>query len=212
MTSDGGGILLKEVDDRFRFLERFAACFTDHRDPDLIEHPLLDLLKQRIFGLCLGYEDLIDHDRLRHDALFAVLVGKADPTGTTRSGRDHGKPLAGKSTLNRLELTPVGADADSRYQKITAKLHDVQQFFVEAFLCQHAAPPERIVLDIDATDDPLHGQQLGKFFHGDYDSYCYLPLYVFCGDHPLLSLLRPSDIDEALGTVKPRAGSGLPFF
>lgn len=202
ITSDGGGILLKEVDDRFQFLERFAACFTDHRDPDLIEHPLVDLLKQRIFGLCLGYEDLIDHDRLRHDALFAVLVGKADPTGATRSGRDSGKPLAGKSTLNRLELTPAGADADSRYQKITANLHDVQQFLVEAFVCQHVAPPERIVLDIDATDDPLHGHQLGKFFHGYYDNYCYLPLYVFCGDHPLLALLRPSDIDEALGAVK----------
>lgn len=202
VTSDGGGMLLKEVDDRFQFLARFAACFRDHRDPELLEHPLVDLLKQRIFGLCLGYEDLIDHDRLRHDALFAVLVGKADPTGTSRSGRDQGKPLAGKSTLNRLELTPAGADADSRYQKITAKLHDVQQFFVEAFLAQHASPPERIVLDVDATDDPLHGHQLGKFFHGYYDSYCYLPLYVFCGDHPLLALLRPSDIDEALGTVK----------
>lgn len=202
VTSDGGGILLKEVDDRFRFLEQFAACFTDHRDPDLIEHPLVDLLKQRVFGLCLGYEDLIDHDTLRHDALFAVLVGKADPTGQTRSGRDHGKALAGKSTLNRLELTPVGANADSRYQKITANLAGIQQFFVEAFLCQHATPPERIVLDVDATDDPLHGHQLGKFFHGYYDHYCYLPLYVFCGDHPLLALLRPSDIDEALGTVK----------
>lgn len=202
VTSDGGGILLKEVDDRFQFLSRFAACFTDHRDPDLIEHPLVDLLKQRVFGLCLGYEDLIDHDTLRHDALFAVLVGKADPTGQTRSPRDQGKSLAGKSTLNRLELTPVGADADSRYKKITANLHGVQQFFVEAFLAQHATPPERIVLDVDATDDPLHGHQLGKFFHGYYDNYCYLPLYVFCGDHPLLALLRPSDIDEALGTVK----------
>lgn len=202
VTTDGGGVLLKEVDDRFLFLARFAACFTDHRDPELIEHPLVDLLKQRIFGWCLGYEDLIDHDRLRHDALFAVLAGKSDPTGTTRRGRDAGKPLAGKSTLNRLELTPVGADADSRYQKIAANLHGVQQFFVEAFLSQHQAPPERIVLDVDATDDPLHGRQLGKFFHGYYDSDCYLPLYVFCGDHPLLALLRPSDIDEALGTVK----------
>lgn len=202
VTSDGGGILLKEVDDRFQFLSRFAACFTDHRDPELIEHPVVDLLKQRVFGLCLGYEDLIDHDTLRHDALLAVIVGKPDPTGQTRSRRDQGKSLAGKSTLNRLELTPVGADADSRYKKITANLHGIQQFFVEAFLRQHATPPERIVLDVDATDDPLHGHQLGKFFHGYYDNYCYLPLYVFCGDHPLLALLRPSDIDEALGTLK----------
>lgn len=202
VTSDAGGVLLKEVDDRFRFLERFAKCFTDHRDPELIEHPLVDLIKQRVFGLCLGYEDLNDHDTLRYDALLAVLVGKADPTGATRSGGDQGKPLAGKSTLNRLELTPAGADAGSRYKKITANLHAVQDFFVEAFLAQHDSPPERIVMDIDATDDPLHGHQLGRFFHGYYDSYCYLPLYVFCGDHPLLALLRPSDIDEALGTVK----------
>jgi transposase len=133
---------------------------------------------------------------------LAVIVGKADPTGATRSGRDQGKGLAGKSTLNRLELTPAGADANSRYKKITANLHAVQQFFVEAFLAQHDSPPERIVLDLDAADDPLHGHQLGKLFHGYYDCYCYLPLYVFCGDHPLLALLRPADIDEALGTVK----------
>jgi hypothetical protein len=202
VTSDGGGLLLKEVEEGFGFVARFASCFTDHRDPELIEHPLVDLLKQRIFGLCLGYEDLLDHDQLRHDALLAVLVGKDDPEGLARSGRNCGKALAGKSTLNRLELTPVGADAGSRYQKITANLHAAQQFFVEVFLAQHAAPPKRIVLDVDATDDPLHGHQLGRFFHGYYDSYCYLPLYVFCGDHPLLALLRPADIDEAAGTVK----------
>lgn len=202
VTSDGGGLLLKEVEDRFRFIERFAGCFTDYRDPDLLEHPLVDLLKQRIFGLCLGYEDLLDHDTLRHDALLAVLVGKDDPEGRLRSGRDRGKPLAGKSTLNRLELTPCGADADSRYKKIAANLHAVQNFFVEAFLAQHATPPARIVLDVDATDDPLHGHQLGRFFHGYYDAYCYLPLCVFCGDHPLLALLRPADIDGAAGTVK----------
>jgi hypothetical protein len=202
VTSDGGGLLLKEVEDRFRFVERFAGCFTDHRDPELIEHPLVDRLKQRIFGLCLGDEDLLDHDTLRHDALLAVLVGKDDPEGLSRSGRNCGKALAGKSTLNRLELTPVGAAADSRYQKITAHLHDIQQFFVDAFLAQHATPPARIVLDVDATDDPLHGHQLGRLFHGYYDAYCYLPLYVFCGDHPLLALLRPADIDEAAGTVK----------
>lgn len=131
-----------------------------------------------------------------------MLVGKDDPEGRERAGRDRGKALAGKSTLNRLELTPVGATADSRYQKITANRRQVQEFFVAAFLAQHAAPPARIVLDVDATDDPVHGHQLGRFFHGYYDAYCYLPLYVFCGDHPLLALLRPADIDEAAGTVK----------
>ena len=203
VSSDGGGLLLREVNDRFRFIEQFAHCFTDHRDAECIEHPLPDLLKQRVFGLCLGYEDLIDHDTLRHDPLLAVLIGKADPEGADRKNpRDCGKALAGKSTLNRLELTPVGADADSRYKKIPANLHAVQQFFVEAFLSQHPTPPQRIVLDLDATDDPVHGDQLGKFFHGYYNEYCFLPLYCFCGDHPLLALLRPADIDGAAGATK----------
>lgn len=203
VSSDGGGLLLREVDDRFRFIDQFAACFTDHRDAEAIEHPLVDLLKQRVFGLCLGYEDLIDHDRLRNDPLLAVLVGKADPTGAGRKNpRDAGKALAGKSTLNRLELTPVGADATSRYKKISANLRAVQDFLVDAFLAQHILPPERIVLDFDATDDPVHGDQLGKFFHGYYDEYCFLPLYCFCGDHPLLALLRPSSVEEATGATK----------
>lgn len=203
VTSDGGAILLREIEDRFRLVEKFAECFTDHRDPERIEHPLVDLLKQRLFGLCLGYEDLNDHDWLRHDALLAVIVGKEDPEGNEReSARDRGKALAGKSTLNRLELTPVGADADDRYKKISADIRAIHNFLVDAFLIQHARPPKRIVLDIDATDDPIHGDQLGKFFHGYYKGYCFLPLYVFCGDHPLLALLRPADIDAAAGSVK----------
>jgi hypothetical protein len=203
VTSDGGGILLREIEERFRLVEKFAACFTDHRDPERIEHPLVDLLKQRLFGLCLGYEDLNDHDWLRHDALLAVIVGKEDPEGNDReSARDRGKALAGKSTLNRLELTPVGADAGGRYKKISANIRATHNFLVEAFLNQHASPPKRIVLDLDATDDPIHGDQLGRFFHGYYKGYCFLPLYIFCGDHPLLALLRPSDIDAYAGSVK----------
>jgi Transposase DDE domain group 1 len=203
VTSDAGGILLREVEDRFGFIEKFASCFTDHRDPECIEHPLVDLFKQRIFALCLGYEDLNDHDWLRHDALLATLVGKTDPEGNDRQNlRDRGKALAGKSTLNRLELTPVGATAKHRYKKIAANLHEVHQFFVDAFLVQHTTPPQRIVLDLDATDDPVHGHQLGRFFHGYYDHYCFLPLYIFCGDHPLLALLRPANIDVAIGAVK----------
>jgi hypothetical protein len=202
ITSDGGALLLREVEAKFHFVERFANCFTDHRDPDLVEHPLADLLKQRIFGLCLGYEDLNDHDRLRHDPLLAVAVGKTDPLGNDRlRPEDRGKALAGKSTLNRLELTPVGADADSRYKKTVAHLSQIEAFLVEAFLCQFAAPPPRIVLDLDATDDPVHGQQLGRFFHGYYGHYCYLPLYIFCGDHPLAAILRPSDIDASAGCL-----------
>jgi Transposase DDE domain group 1 len=203
VSSDGGGILLREVDERFGFVAKFAGCFTDYRDPEKIEHSLVDLLKQRLFGLCLGYEDLVDHDWLRHDALLAAIVGKADPEGNDRpSRRDRGKALAGKSTLNRLELTPVGADAGDRYKKVTADVHQIHNFFVDAFLLQHAVPPERIVLDLDATDDPVHGQQLGRFFHGYYKNYCFLPLYIFCQDHPLLALLRPSDIDACAGAQK----------
>jgi hypothetical protein len=204
VTSDGGGLLLREVEARFNFIAQFArACFIDYRDPELIEHPLQDLLKQRIFALCLGYEDLNDHEQLRYDPLLAVLVGKKDPEGENRSRpRDKGKALAGKSTLNRLELTPVRANGHSRYKKIVARLDAMQSFFVDAFLQQHAIPPARIVLDVDATDMPLHGHQLGRFFHGYYDEYCYLPLYIFCDDHPLLALLRPANIDTSTGLLK----------
>jgi len=203
VTSDAGGLLLREVEAKFHFVEQFASCFTDHRDPDLIEHPLAELLKQRLFALCLGYEDLNDHDRLRHDPLLAVLVGKRDPEGRDRlRAKDRGKALAGKSTLNRLELTPVRANAGSRYKKIVARLDAMQRFLVDAFLQQQATPPQRIVLDLDATDTPLHGHQLGRFFHGYYDCYCYLPLYIFCGDHPLLALLRPADLDASTGALK----------
>ncbi len=203
VTSDGGGILLRQIEERFGFIERFATCFSDHRNPERIEHPLTDLLKQRLFGLCLGYEDLNDHDWLRHDAMLAVLIGKEDPEGhDRRQRRDRGKALAGKSTLNRLELTPVGSNGGHRYKKIVAHLHRIHAFLVEAFLLQHSTAPERIVLDLDATDDPIHGHQLGRFFHGYYDEYCFLPLYVFCDDHPLLALLRPSNIDVAAGALK----------
>lgn len=203
VTSDAGGLLLRELEAKFHFIDQFSCCFTDHRDPDRVEHTLPELLKQRIFGLCLGYEDLNDHDQLRHDPLLAVLAGKNDPPGDNRvRSRDQGKALAGKSTLNRLELTPVRANSHSRYKKIVAHLDAMQRFFVEAFVRQYVVPPARIVLDLDTTDFALHGHQLGRFFHGYYDSYCYLPLYIFCGDHPLLALLRPADVDSSAGTLK----------
>src|SRR5450432_4215299 len=147
VTSDAGGLLLREIEAKFKFVERLAECFTDHRDPELIEHPLVDLLKQRVFGLCLGYEDLNDHDQLRHDPLLAVLVGKTDPLGERRVlPADRGKALAGKSTLNRLELTAVGAHADSRYKKIVAHMSRVEDYLVEMYIRQQATPPARIVL------------------------------------------------------------------
>jgi hypothetical protein len=203
ITSDAGGLLLREVEAQTGILRRFAACFTDHRDPDQVEHSVYDLLAQRVFALALGYEDLNDHDALRHDPLLAILVGKSDPAGRNRRcPRDRGKALAGKSTLNRLELTPVGAGVKSRYKKIVARHRDIESFFVETFLSLHRAPPKEIVLDLDATDDPIHGHQAGRFFHGYYDSYCYLPLYIFCGEHLLCAKLRPSNIDGAAGSVK----------
>lgn len=203
VTSDAGGLLLREVEAKFGFIERFAQCFTDHRAPDAVEHTLVELLKQRVFGLCLGYEDLNDHDRLRHDPLLAVLAGKKDPEGKGRlRARDRGKALAGKSTLNRLELTAVGADAGSRYKKIVGHLAAMQSFLVDAFILQEPTTPSVLILDLDATDAVIHGHQLGRFFHGYYDAYCYLPLYIFCGDHPLLALLRPSNIDACTGALR----------
>ena len=167
ITSDGGALLLRKAEQLTSVIGLFAACFTDHRNPDLIEHTLGELVAQRVYALALGYEDLNDHDDLRRDPLLAAVVGKTDPTGQTRQRRrDRGKPLAGKSTLNRLELTPIAADEDSRYKKIACHTHDVERLFVTPFLQAYARPPERIVLDLDATDDPIHGHQLGRFFHG----------------------------------------------
>jgi Transposase DDE domain group 1 len=203
ITSDGGALLLKKVEQLTGIIRQFAACFTDHRDPGLIEHTVEELVAQRVYALALGYEDLNDHDDLRRDPLLATVVGKLDPTGQTRQRRrDRGKALAGKSTLNRLELTPVGAGEDSRYKKITCNLHAVEELLVTLFLQAQDRPPDRIVLDLDATDDPIHGHQLGRFFHGYYKNYCYLPLYIFCGDHLLCARLRPSDIDASAGALK----------
>jgi len=203
ISSDAGGLLLKQTGQATGIINQFAGCFTDHRDPDLIEHEAEHLIAQRIYALALGYEDLNDHDELRNDPLLALLVGKKDPTGKDRiRKRDRGKALAGKSTLNRLELTPIRADKHSRYKKITVNKHQVDAFFTNVFLQSYDKPPSTIVLDLDATDDPIHGRQLGRFFHGYYGNYCFLPLYIFCGDHLLCARLRPSDIDASAGSVK----------
>jgi hypothetical protein len=203
ISTDGGALLLQQVEQLTGIIAGFAKCFTDHRNQDLIEHTVKQLVAQRIYALALGYEDLNDHDQLRHDPLLAVLAGKDDPTGSDRSReRDKGKALAGKSTLNRLELTPISANSSSRYKKITVNRNTVDKFFVDVFLCSFDKAPKQIIIDLDATDDTIHGQQLGRFFHGYYGDYCYLPLYIFCGEHLLCARLRPSDIDASSGSVK----------
>jgi len=163
----------------------------DHRRPELIKHSVLELVSQRVYGLALGYEDLVDHDELRRDPFFAALVGK----------RDLSAP-AGKSTLNRLELTTEGATPEERYKKIVMDAEVVDWLLVDTFLKSFEDPPEEIVLDLDATDDPLHGKQEGRFFHGYYGHYCYLPLYIFCGEHLLCARLRTADRDGADGSVR----------
>jgi hypothetical protein len=200
VSSDGGLLLLRELDQRRKILKRFAACFRDGRAPDRVEHSVEELLRQRVFAIAQGYEDVNDHDTLRTDPLLALAVGKLEPEGKTRKrARDMGKALAGKSTLNRLEQpTREG----SRYCKISHGDEAIESLFVSLFLESFSSPPDEIILDFDATDDPLHGHQEGRFFHGYYDNYCYLPLYVFCGDHLLLARLRTSDRDGADGADK----------
>ena len=203
ITSDAGALLLDKTEEAIGLLGRAAECFVDYRDGDLIEHTVEQLLRQRVFALALGYEDLNDHDELSRDPLLAAVVGKREPTGRARrSRRDRGRPLAGKSTLNRLELTAENADAASRYKKIVLNFDAMRSLFVDVFLEAYDAPPEQIVIDLDATDDPLHGRQEGRFFHGYYKNYCYLPLYAFCGEHLLAGELRPSNIDASCGTVE----------
>lgn len=192
MTSDGGGLLLRQTDRKLGLLKRVAACFTDQRDPERVEHRLPEMLAQRIYGLALGYEDLNDHEELRRDPLLAVLAGK----------REAHEPLAGKSTLNRMELTPAAAEAAARarYHKITYSAEALDALLVDIFLEAQPAAPRQIVLDLDVTDTPLHGEQEARFFHGYYRQYCYLPLYVFCGDHLLCARQRASNQDASAGS------------
>jgi Transposase DDE domain group 1 len=193
LTSDAGALLLGAADRAIGLVRRLARCFTDGRAPELVEHTVETMLMQRICGIALGYEDLVDHDELRFDPVLATLAGKLE------AKRQNCAPLAGKSTLNRLEHAPFEA---SRYHKIGHHGAAIEELFVALFLEAHATPPERIILDLDATDDPLHGHQEGRFFHGYYDCYCYLPLYIFCGRHLLAAKLRRSNIDASAGAVE----------
>jgi hypothetical protein len=193
MTSDAGALLLSRTARAIGLLDRFASCFVDHRNPALIEHEIATLVGQRVYGIALGYEDLVDHDQLRHDPVLAALGGKLS------ARRSSCAALAGKSTLNRLELSQV---EPTRYHKISHDGAAIERLFIDLFLEAHATAPAEIILDLDATDDLVHGGQEGRFFHGYYGGYCYLPLYVFCGRHLLAAKLRPANIDGSAGALE----------
>jgi len=193
ITSDAGALLLGAADRAIGLIHRFAACFRDFRCRGLIEHEVETLIGQRVFGLALGYEDLIDHDELRHDPVMAILAGKLE------ARRKDCAPVAGKSTLNRLELS---RPLPTRYHKVSHDGAMIEGLLVDLFVEAHRVGPEQIILDLDATDDPLHGHQEGRFFHGEYDGYCYLPLCGFCGRHLLAAKLRKADIDASAGAVE----------
>src|SRR6266487_3341594 len=191
ITSDGGALLLRETDRRLNLLPRLAGCFLDGRNPLLVRHSVQQMVSQRIYGLALGYEDLNDHEQLRQDPVMRVLAGKEDV-------EDEDQALAGKSTLNRLELSD---GTPNRYKKITFWKAALDELLVHLFLESHVKDPEEIILDIDTTDLPLHGKQEGRFFHGYYDCYCYLPLYIFCGEQVLCCRLRQSNRDASAGSL-----------
>lgn len=199
VSSEAGALLLKRTDQAIGMLDRLSGCFEDSRDPELVEYSLRTLLAQRVMGIALGYEDLNDHDQLRHDPLFGAVVGKLT------AQRRGCAALAGKSTLNRLEL--YEAHSVSRYRKIRPEPTRIESLFVDLFLEAHAKEPQEIVLDLDATDDPLHGEQEGRFFHGYYGGYCYLPLYIFCGRHLLSAKLRTADLQRQAHWTLPRRSS-----
>jgi Transposase DDE domain group 1 len=188
ISSDGGAFLLRQTDRRLNLLSRLAACFLDGRNQEQVEHSILEMLSQRVYGLAMGYEDINDHEQLRKDPVFGILAGREELE----------KPLAGKSTLNRMEL---GDGTKDRYKKITFWKEAIDELLVKVFLESHPKAPEQIILDVDTTDLPLYGKQEGRFFHGYYDSYCYLPLYIFCGEHVLCARLRESNHDAAFGSL-----------
>src|SRR5712671_601885 len=192
ITSDAGALLLRQTDQVIGLSKRLAACFHDRRCQELVEHSVETLVGQRVFGIALGYEDINDHDELRHDPTMAVLAGKLE------AGRANCAPVAGKSTLNRLELSRAEA---TRYHKVSHDPAAIESLFVTLFLEAHKTPPAEITIDLDATDDPLHGHQEGRFFHGYYDCYCYLPLYIFCDEFLLSAQLRSASIDPAKGAL-----------
>lgn len=188
ISSDGGAVLLQQTDRKLNLLNRFATCFLDGRNQEMVQHTVREMVAQRVYGLALGYEDINDHEQLRTDPVFGMLTER----------KDMSTPLAGKSTLDRMEL---GTGINSRYKKITFWKDGVDELLVNVFLEAHQTPLEQIVLDIDTTDLPLHGKQEGRFYHGYYHNYIYLPLYIFCGEHVLCARLREANSDAAAGSL-----------
>ena len=200
LSGDGGALLLGQIDRGLGLSRLLAACFEDRRDPQLVEHSIEELVRQRVTAIALGYEDLNDHADLRRDPLLAAVVGKSDVLGQKRRmPKDRGAACASPATLNRLEL---GAEFSDRYRKLKADPQKVEAALLEAGVRCLPKDQELFVLDFDATDMPLHGQQEGRFFHGYYDHYCYLPLYCFCGPVAMWAQLRPSGTDASEGTVE----------
>jgi hypothetical protein len=189
ISSDGGAFLLRQTDQRLNLLPRLAECFLDGRKQEQVEHSIQEMLSQRIYGLALGYEDINDHEQLRKDPVFGILAGS----------KELDEPLAGKSTLNRMEL---GGGTKDRYKKITFWKEAIDELLVKVFIESQQNAPDQIIVDVDTTDLPLHGKQEGRFFHGYYDSYCYLPLYIFCGEHVLCARLREANHDAAFGSLQ----------
>ena len=203
ISSDAGGVLLREVDKRTGLSARVSRCLLDYRNPASVEHSVHELVSQRLYAIALGYEDLNDHGELRGDAVLSLLVGKRDVTGERRiRERDRGFALASASTLNRMELGEPEEAANDRYKRIVARPEGFDELLVELFVESHSRAPREIWLDLDATDDPLHGHQEGRFFHGYYRCYCYLPLYIFCGEHLLCARLRESNQDASAGSIE----------
>jgi hypothetical protein len=198
LTSDGGLVLVAELDKKRQITARFADCFSDHRRQGYVEHSVADLVAQRVYGLTQGYSDLNDHDTLRADPVFAIALGKLS------HNKSESVLLAGKSTLNRLEYCPetVIDQADSRYHRVSHDPKEIEKLLVELFQESYRQPPQRIVLDLDVTDDQVHGNQEQAFFNTYYGGVCYAPLYIFCGHHLIAAKLRPSNVDPADGALE----------
>lgn len=198
ITSDAGILWIAELDKKLKITEKFAEAFQDYRNPSYVDYPVRQLLAQRVYGIILGYEDVNNRDKLRDDPALVIALGKLNFLDSTEAS------LAGKSTINRLEYCPetILDQATSRYHKIEVLAPEIERTFVNIFLSSYFTPPKRIILDLDVTDDQVHGNQEGAFFNKYYNGVCYAPLYIFCGHHLLVAKLRPSNIDPAEGALE----------